>query len=82
MRCWVTCEAAWCGRALSGNGPVLAFCEAVVSGYFREHLNKAARGWLQTLVSAIFACCAELFLRLLGQDRNWSRIGLGAAKNK
>ena len=27
-RCWVTSKAAWCSRALHGNGSVLAFCEA------------------------------------------------------
>ena len=50
---------------------MLAFCEAVVSGYVRGRLKEAA-------LEVGFRRCG--FLQLLGHDRNCrSRIGLGAA---
>ena len=33
-RCWLTSEAIWNSHSVNGDG--VAFCEAVVSGYFRD----------------------------------------------
>ena len=87
-RCWVTSKAAWCSRALHGNGSVLAFCEAalldrvVIPSKLSTGLSAVAtRCWVTSEAAwgsqALMAFCAVVS----GYFRSClsSQFGLGAA---
>ena len=88
-------QRPWESRALDAEWSMLAFSEAVVSGFVRGRLKRAAlevglrrrvlgqEGGARSVVRPSLRNVLCLRPRLLGHDRNWSgiglRIGLGAA---
>ena len=64
----VASDPAWDSRAPNGDGSALAFCEAVVPGYFRGRLERLEVSFLMLLGSAICEAVVPLLLRLLGRS--------------